>query len=134
MVGDLKTLSLHSYFHIPPIISSQLLLPSSDEVFKEIKDVGQDFSIESLHLFKGDMEISPLSFHSSLEDKWDKEEETEEIETVLKLVLPDYHNYLNAFSKVKEEKIFPHHACDHHIKSEGSLPPVGVIYYLSNHE
>ncbi|MBW0525892.1 hypothetical protein O181_065607, partial [Austropuccinia psidii MF-1] len=35
---------------------------------------------------------------------------------------------------VKAEKLPPHHACDHHIKLEGSLPPVGVIYSLSNRE
>ncbi|MBW0555502.1 hypothetical protein O181_095217, partial [Austropuccinia psidii MF-1] len=35
---------------------------------------------------------------------------------------------------VKAEKLPPHHACDHHIELEGSLPPVGVIYSLSNQE
>ncbi|MBW0582435.1 hypothetical protein O181_122150 [Austropuccinia psidii MF-1] len=41
---------------------------------------------------------------------------------------------LDVFSKVKAEKIPPHRACDHHIELEGSLPPVGVIYSLSNQE
>ncbi|MBW0474237.1 hypothetical protein O181_013952 [Austropuccinia psidii MF-1] len=35
---------------------------------------------------------------------------------------------------VKAEKLPPHRVFDHHIKLEGSLPPVGVIYPLSNQE
>ncbi|MBW0489049.1 hypothetical protein O181_028764 [Austropuccinia psidii MF-1] len=80
------------------------------------------------------MDLPPLSFHASLEEQWDAEEELEEIETVLKVVPPAYHQYLDVFSKVKEEKLPPHCACDHHIKLEGLLPPVGVIYSLSNQE
>ncbi|MBW0491188.1 hypothetical protein O181_030903 [Austropuccinia psidii MF-1] len=45
-----------------------------------------------------------------------------------------YHQYLDILSKVKAEKLPPHRACDHHIDLEGSLPPVGVIYSLSNQE
>ncbi|MBW0574668.1 hypothetical protein O181_114383 [Austropuccinia psidii MF-1] len=63
------------------------------------------------------MDLPPLSFHASLE------EETEEIKTVLKVVPPVYNQYLDLFSKVKAEKIPPHHTCDHHIKLERSLPP-----------
>ncbi|MBW0494983.1 hypothetical protein O181_034698 [Austropuccinia psidii MF-1] len=35
---------------------------------------------------------------------------------------------------VKAAKLPPHRACDNHIKLEGSLPPVGVIYSLSKQE
>ncbi|MBW0553608.1 hypothetical protein O181_093323 [Austropuccinia psidii MF-1] len=45
-----------------------------------------------------------------------------------------YHQYLDVFSKVKAEKLPPHHSCDNHIELEGSLPPVGVIYSLSNQD
>ncbi|MBW0494565.1 hypothetical protein O181_034280 [Austropuccinia psidii MF-1] len=45
-----------------------------------------------------------------------------------------YHQYLDVFSKVKAEKPLPYRACDHHIELEGSLPPAGVIYFLSNQE
>ncbi|MBW0540969.1 hypothetical protein O181_080684 [Austropuccinia psidii MF-1] len=134
LVGELKTPSLPSSVHIPSIIPSQSLLPLRDEVFKEIKDVGEDVAISSLHLFQGDMDLPPLSFHASLEEQWDEEEEPEEIETVLKVVPPAYHQYLDVFSKVKAEKLPPHRACDHHIKLEGLLPPIGVIYSLSNQE
>ncbi|MBW0479717.1 hypothetical protein O181_019432 [Austropuccinia psidii MF-1] len=127
LVGELKTPSLPPSVHIPSIIPSQSLLRSRDEVFKEIKDVGEDFSISSLHLFQGDMDLPPLSFHASLE-------EPEEIETVLKVVPPAYHQYLDVFSKVKAEKLPPHHTCYHHIELEGLLPPVGVIYSLSKNE
>ncbi|MBW0498885.1 hypothetical protein O181_038600 [Austropuccinia psidii MF-1] len=39
LVGELKTPSLPPSVHIPSIIPSQSLLPTRDEVFKEIKDV-----------------------------------------------------------------------------------------------
>ncbi|MBW0563375.1 hypothetical protein O181_103090 [Austropuccinia psidii MF-1] len=80
------------------------------------------------------MDLPPLSFHASLEEKWDEEEEPEETEAVLKVVPPSYHQYLDVFSKVKAEKLAPHCACDHHIKLEALLPQVYVTYSLSNQE
>ncbi|MBW0581389.1 hypothetical protein O181_121104 [Austropuccinia psidii MF-1] len=80
------------------------------------------------------MDLPPSSYHDSLEELWDEEEEPEEIETMMKVVPSVYHQYLDVFSKVKAEKLPPHRACDHHIELEGSLPPVGVIYSLSNQE
>ncbi|MBW0557181.1 hypothetical protein O181_096896 [Austropuccinia psidii MF-1] len=80
------------------------------------------------------MDLPPLSFHASLKEQWDEEEEPEEIETVLKVVPPVYHQYLDLFSKVKAEKLPPHCTCDQHIELEGLLPPIGVIYSLSNQE
>ncbi|MBW0475934.1 hypothetical protein O181_015649 [Austropuccinia psidii MF-1] len=106
----------------------------SDEVFKEIKDVGEDVSISSLHLLQGDGDLPCLSFHASLEEQWDEEEKQEEIEAVLKVVPPAYHQYLDLFSKVRAEKPPPHHACDHYIQLDGLLPPVCVIYSLSKNE
>ncbi|MBW0470217.1 hypothetical protein O181_009932 [Austropuccinia psidii MF-1] len=134
LVGGLNTPSLPSSVHIPSIMPSQPLLQSRDEILKEIKDVGEDVGISSLHLFQGDMDFPPLSFHALLEEQWDEEEEPEEIEKVLKVVPPAYHQYLDVFYKVKAEKRPPHQACDHHIKLEGLLPPVNVIYSLSNQE
>ncbi|MBW0534185.1 hypothetical protein O181_073900 [Austropuccinia psidii MF-1] len=80
------------------------------------------------------MDLPPSSYHDSLEGLWDEEEEPEEIETVMKVVSTPYHQYLDVFCKVKAEKLPLHRACDHHINLEGSLPPVGVIYSLSNKE
>ncbi|MBW0557298.1 hypothetical protein O181_097013 [Austropuccinia psidii MF-1] len=80
------------------------------------------------------MGLPPSSYHDSLEEVWDEEEEPEEIETVMKVVPPVYHQYLDVFSKVKAEKLPPHCSCDHHIELGGSLPPVGGIYSLSNQE
>ncbi|MBW0495145.1 hypothetical protein O181_034860 [Austropuccinia psidii MF-1] len=127
LVGELKTPSLPPSVHIPSIIPSQSLLPSRDEVFKEIKDVGEDVDISSLHLFQGYMDLPTLSFHDSLEEQWDEEEEPEEIETVLKVVPPAYHQYLDAFSKVKEEKLPSHLACDHHIELEEALSQFQIL-------
>ncbi|MBW0520179.1 hypothetical protein O181_059894 [Austropuccinia psidii MF-1] len=53
---------------------------------------------------------------------------------MMKVVTSVYHQYLDVFSKIKAEKLPPHHACDHHIALEGSLPPVGVIHSLSKQE
>ncbi|MBW0481141.1 hypothetical protein O181_020856 [Austropuccinia psidii MF-1] len=77
LVGELKTPSLPSSVHIPPIIPSHSLLPARDEVFKKIKDLGEDFSIYSAHIIQGDMDLPPLSFHASLEEQWDEEEAPE---------------------------------------------------------
>ncbi|MBW0466487.1 hypothetical protein O181_006202 [Austropuccinia psidii MF-1] len=67
LAGELKTPSFPSSDHIPSIMPSKSLLLSRDDIFKEIKDVGQDAAISSLHLFEGDIDLPPLSFHESLE-------------------------------------------------------------------
>ncbi|MBW0574081.1 hypothetical protein O181_113796, partial [Austropuccinia psidii MF-1] len=46
---------------------------------------GEDVSISSLHLFQGYMDLPALSFHASLEEQGDVEEDPEEVETVLKV-------------------------------------------------
>ncbi|MBW0571145.1 hypothetical protein O181_110860 [Austropuccinia psidii MF-1] len=80
------------------------------------------------------MDLRPSSYNDSLEELWDEEEEAEEIEIAMKVVPPVYHQYLDVFSKFKAEEIPPYCSYDHHIELEGSLPPVGVIYSLSNQE
>ncbi|MBW0489421.1 hypothetical protein O181_029136 [Austropuccinia psidii MF-1] len=65
------------------------------------------------------MDLPPSSYHDSLEELWDEEEKPEEVETVMKVFPPAYHQYLDVFSKVKAEKLPPHRACDHHIEMEG---------------
>ncbi|MBW0537537.1 hypothetical protein O181_077252 [Austropuccinia psidii MF-1] len=80
------------------------------------------------------MELPTLSFHASVEAQLDEEEDPEEIEAVLKIVPPSYHQYFDIFSKVKSEKLSPHCTCDQIIKLEGLLPPVDGIYSLSNQE
>ncbi|MBW0581543.1 hypothetical protein O181_121258 [Austropuccinia psidii MF-1] len=52
----------------------------------------------------------------------------------MEVVPSAYHQFLGVFSKVKAEKLPPHHAWDHHIELEWSLPPAEVIYALSNQE
>ncbi|MBW0593204.1 hypothetical protein O181_132919 [Austropuccinia psidii MF-1] len=134
LVGDSRTPLFPSSFHIPSFNSHQSLLPSRDEVFKEIQDVGEDNSVSSLHIFFRNMDLPPSSYLDSLEELWDEEKEPEEIETVMKVFCYAYHQYLHVFSKVRAEKLPPHRACDHHIELEGSLPAVEVIYSLSNQE
>ncbi|MBW0463507.1 hypothetical protein O181_003222 [Austropuccinia psidii MF-1] len=129
LVGELKTPYLPSFVHIPSIIPFQSLLQSRDEAFKEINDFGEDVAISSLHLFQGDTDLPPLSFHSSLEEKWEEEEEPEEIETVLKVFPPSYHQYLDVLSKVKAEELPPHQICDHHIELKGLLPPEDLSHF-----
>ncbi|MBW0579714.1 hypothetical protein O181_119429, partial [Austropuccinia psidii MF-1] len=67
------------------------------------------------------MDLPPLSFHASLEEQWDEEEEPEEIENVLKVVSPSYHQYLDVFSKVKAEKLPPYCAYSPFIFNEEAL-------------
>ncbi|MBW0528713.1 hypothetical protein O181_068428 [Austropuccinia psidii MF-1] len=80
------------------------------------------------------MDLPPSSYHDSLEELWDEKEEPEEMETVIKAVPSFYHQYLDVLFKVKAEKVLSHCTFDQHIKLEGSLPPVWVIYSLSNQE
>ncbi|MBW0488625.1 hypothetical protein O181_028340 [Austropuccinia psidii MF-1] len=130
--GYSRTPSIPSSFHIPSLNSHQSLLFSRDEVLKQIQDVGENNSVSLFHLFFGNMDLPPSSYHDSLQELWDEEEEPEEIENMMKVIPSVYHQYLDVFSKVKAEKPLPHPACDHHIELEGSLPPAGLIYSLSN--
>ncbi|MBW0584918.1 hypothetical protein O181_124633, partial [Austropuccinia psidii MF-1] len=134
LIGDSRTPSFPSSVHILSLNSPQSLLSPRDEVFKEIQDVGEDNSVSPLHLLFENMDLPPSSYHDSLEELWDEEQEPEEVETVMKVFPSVYHQYLDVFSKVKAEKLPPHHTCDHPIKLVGSLPPVGVIYSLSKQE
>ncbi|MBW0479622.1 hypothetical protein O181_019337 [Austropuccinia psidii MF-1] len=134
LVGVSRTPSFPSSVYITSLNSHLSLLSSGDEVFKEIQDVGEGNSVSAIHLFFGNMDLPPSSYHYSLEELWDEEEEPEEFKTMLKIVPSVYHQYLGVFSKVKAEKLPSHHACDHHIKLEGSSLPIGVIYSLSNQE
>ncbi|MBW0588214.1 hypothetical protein O181_127929, partial [Austropuccinia psidii MF-1] len=134
LVGDSRTPSFPSSVYISFLNSHQSLLSSRDEFFKEIQDVGEDKSVSSLNLSFGNMDLPPSSYHDSLEELWDEDKAPEEIETVLKVFPSVYHQYFDVFSKVIAKKPPPHYACDHYIKLEGSLPPIGVIYSLSNQE
>ncbi|MBW0501641.1 hypothetical protein O181_041356, partial [Austropuccinia psidii MF-1] len=66
------------------------------------------------------MDLPPSSYHDSLEELWDEEEEPKEMKTVRKVVPSSNHQYLDVFSKVKSEKRPPQYTCDHHIELEGS--------------
>ena len=61
----------------------------------------------------------------------DREEETEEIKIVLRCVPQEYHDFLDVFLKVNADKLPERWACDHHIKLDRPVPPVGPIYSLS---
>ncbi|MBW0487790.1 hypothetical protein O181_027505 [Austropuccinia psidii MF-1] len=75
--GYSRTPSFPTSVHIPSFDSHQSLLSSRDEVFKEIKDLEEDNSVSSLHLFLGNMDLPPSSYHDSLEESWDEEEDPE---------------------------------------------------------
>ncbi|MBW0476410.1 hypothetical protein O181_016125 [Austropuccinia psidii MF-1] len=79
MVSYSRTPSFPSSVHIPSLNAPQSLLSSRDEVFKDIQDFGEDNSVSSLHLLLGNMQLPPSSYHDSLEELWDEEEEPEEI-------------------------------------------------------
>ncbi|MBW0494299.1 hypothetical protein O181_034014 [Austropuccinia psidii MF-1] len=134
LAGDSRTPSFSSSVPIPSLNSHTSLISCRYEVFKEIKDFGEDNYVYSLHLFFGNMDLPPSSYNDSLEELWDEEEEPKEVENMMKVVPSAYNQYLDVFSKVKSEKLPPHRTCDHHIKVKVSLPAVGVIYSLSNQE
>ncbi|MBW0523643.1 hypothetical protein O181_063358 [Austropuccinia psidii MF-1] len=75
LVGDSRTPSIPASVHIPSLNSHQSLPSSRDEVLEEIQEVGEDNSVSSLHLFFGNMDLPPSSYHDSLEELWDEEEE-----------------------------------------------------------
>ncbi|SPC63495.1 uncharacterized protein UHOD_11281 [Ustilago sp. UG-2017b] len=51
------------------------------------------------------------------------------------IIPPEYHQYLDVFSRVEADKLLPHHTYDHQIPlEEGKSPPFGPIYSLSEHE
>ncbi|MBW0494577.1 hypothetical protein O181_034292 [Austropuccinia psidii MF-1] len=127
LVGDSRTPSFPYSAHIPFINSPQSLPLSGDGLLKEIQDVVEDNLVSSLHLYSGNMDLPPSSYHDSFQELWDEEEEPEGIETAVKVFSSAYHQYLDVFSKVKAEKLSHHRACDHHTELEGSQPPVGVI-------
>ncbi|MBW0534447.1 hypothetical protein O181_074162 [Austropuccinia psidii MF-1] len=86
LVSDSRTPSFPSSVHIPSLNSPQSLLSPRAEVFKEIQDVGEDKYVSSLHLLFGNMDLPPSSYHDSLEELWDEEEEPQEVETMMKVV------------------------------------------------
>ncbi|MBW0548208.1 hypothetical protein O181_087923 [Austropuccinia psidii MF-1] len=63
LVGDSRKPSLPSSVHILSPNSHWSLLSSRDKSFKEIQYVGEDNIISSLHLFFGNMDLPPSSYH-----------------------------------------------------------------------
>ncbi|MBW0495412.1 hypothetical protein O181_035127 [Austropuccinia psidii MF-1] len=77
LVSDSITPSFPSSVRSLSLSSYQSLLSFIDEVFKEIQDVGEDNSVYPLYLFFGNVDLPPSSYHDSLEELWDEEEEPE---------------------------------------------------------
>ncbi|SPC61346.1 uncharacterized protein UHOD_11575 [Ustilago sp. UG-2017b] len=51
------------------------------------------------------------------------------------IIPPEYHQYLDVFSRVRADKLPPHRTYNHHIPlEEGKSSPFGPIYSLSEHE
>ncbi|MBW0505887.1 hypothetical protein O181_045602 [Austropuccinia psidii MF-1] len=86
------------------------LLSSRDEVFGDIQDVEEDNSVSSLNLLFGNMDLPPSSYHDSLQELWDEEEESEEIDPVMKVFPSSYHyqesDKLRAYTSENLEKGF----------------------------
>ncbi|MBW0476293.1 hypothetical protein O181_016008 [Austropuccinia psidii MF-1] len=101
LVGDSRTPSFMYFVHIPSFNSHQSLLSSRDEVFKQIKDFEEDNSVSLLHLFLENVDLPPASYHDSLKELWDEEEDPEEVETLINAVPSDSHHYFYVLFKVK---------------------------------
>ncbi|MBW0484791.1 hypothetical protein O181_024506 [Austropuccinia psidii MF-1] len=111
LVGDSRTPSFLSSVHIPSLNSHTSLLPTRNEFYKEIQDVGKDNSVSSPHLFFGNMDLPTSPYHDSLEELWDEEEEPEEVETMMNSItsflknnscFPLNEEALSQFNQLKE--------------------------------
>ncbi|MBW0482867.1 hypothetical protein O181_022582 [Austropuccinia psidii MF-1] len=59
LVGDSRAPSFPTSVHIPSHNSHESSLSSRDEVFKDVKDFGEDNSMSSLHPFHGNVDLPP---------------------------------------------------------------------------
>ncbi|MBW0560503.1 hypothetical protein O181_100218 [Austropuccinia psidii MF-1] len=80
---------------------------SSKSCVALFQDVGEDNSVSLLNAFFGDMDLLPSSYHDSLQEFWDEEEELEELKTIMKVVTSSHYQDLDVFSKVKAGKLTP---------------------------
>ncbi|MBW0478093.1 hypothetical protein O181_017808 [Austropuccinia psidii MF-1] len=111
VVGNCRTLSLLAYVHIALMKSPHSLISSRDEVSKEIRNARKDRSMNSLHLFHGNVELLPLSYCDCTEEFWDEEEYPAEIKTVMKVFTSVYHSYFNGLLTkfLNKDSPFPLH-------------------------
>ncbi|MBW0480697.1 hypothetical protein O181_020412 [Austropuccinia psidii MF-1] len=99
LVGNSRTPSFQSSVHVTSLSPPQSLLSFKDEVFKEIKVVVKYYSVSSLTLFLGNVNLPPSSYDEFLEELWDEEKDPEEIETVMKVVPSSYHHHLDVYNQ-----------------------------------
>ncbi|SOV01837.1 uncharacterized protein UDID_18810 [Ustilago sp. UG-2017a] len=120
-------------------------LPSASLDIDVIDAIAFDQSLQSDCLTSGTLYPSPVQSQHLLATTTTSSDTTAtSSDTTMALAydagLPDiipqeYHQYLDVFSRVKADKLPPHHTYDHQIPlEEGKSPPFGPIYSLSEHE
>ena len=80
-------------------------------------------------LVDSDLAASALSTSSDVSKLSSEQDELQ------KLIPPEYHDFINVFSKTEADALPPHRSYDHSIELEpGTTPPHGPIYRLSELE
>jgi len=92
--------------------------------------------IDNVHT--GILQLDPMDSEASLRGARPVPDtlSEEELKTLRSQVPPEYHEYLDVFSKTKSDKLPDHNPqYDHHIHlKEGTQPPLGPIYNMSETE
>ncbi|SPC60939.1 uncharacterized protein UHOD_11199 [Ustilago sp. UG-2017b] len=129
----------------PPLTPSQMApsqssstLPSASLDIDVIDAFALDKSLRSDCITPGTLYPSPIQSQQLLATTITSSDTTTALayDTGLSdIIPPEYHQYLDVFSRVRADKLLPHRTYDHHIPlEEGKSPPFGPIYSLSEHE
>ncbi|SPC66755.1 uncharacterized protein UHOD_11421 [Ustilago sp. UG-2017b] len=129
----------------PPLTPSQMApsqssstLPSASLDIDVIDAFALDKSLRSDCITPGTLYPSPIQSQQLLATTITSSDTTMALayDTGLSdIIPPEYHQYLDVFSRVRADKLPPHRTYDHHIPlEEGKSPPFGPIYSLSEHE
>ncbi|KAJ1578391.1 hypothetical protein NDA11_005217 [Ustilago hordei] len=113
-------------------------LPSASLDIDVIDAIAFDKSLQSDCITSGTLYPSPIQSQHLLATTTTSSDTTMALAYdagLSDIIPPEYHQYLDVFSRVKADKLPPHRTYDHQIPlEEGKSPPFGPIYSLSEHE
>ncbi|SOV08562.1 uncharacterized protein UDID_17421 [Ustilago sp. UG-2017a] len=126
----------------PPLTPSPMAPSQSSSTLPsaslDIDAIAFDKSLQSDCITSGTLYPSPIQSQQLLTTTTTSSDTTTALayDTGLSdIIPPEYHQYLNVFSRVEADKLLPHRTYDHQIPlEEGKSPPFGPIYSLSEHE
>ncbi|MBW0499278.1 hypothetical protein O181_038993 [Austropuccinia psidii MF-1] len=105
--GEDLILGFNFLNHFNPSIDWRQGLITFNADHKDYCDPSKSFSndFSSSKLCAALVDLPPSSYHDSLEELWDEEEEPEEVEAVMKVVSSVYHQYLDTLSAYISENV-----------------------------